>query len=1086
MDQAVFRRLCEKRQWGRPEDFLKAYAKVAAGLGEPEQVTARQFHRWRQPDPPCPGPSRQRVLEEMFGMPLEQLGFTLPPHRRSTEDLPAASDISAADEQLPRRKGSVTRRSHKPHDAADTGLRFAVLGPVRMWRGEQKLAPLSPQEQTLLCALLLRQGRTATADELVDAMWGEAPPPEAIAGLRTYVFRLRRKLGPGVLVSESGGYALRAELQALDVEVCGEYETQAKRARARGDLAEARRLLHMALALWEGKPLAGVPGPYAHAQRSGLEEWRLALLESRLELDLEWGLHTEMVSELTALTAEHPLRERLRSMLMLALYRSGRQAEALGVYADTRRLLAEELGVDPGPDLERLYQRILRVDPALAAPPAAPTDSTAVRPTVPRPAQLPARPTDFTGRRATVDALREHLLRPRGTAVAIAAVHGLGGVGKTALAVYVAQSVRERFPDGQLYADLLGHGPRPAEPAVVLGTFLRALGTPPAALPEGTQERAALYRSLLAGRRFLVLLDNAHSAARIRPLLPGAPGCAVLVTSRARMADLDGADLVGLDVMDPPEALDLFTRIVGPERAAEEPEACQEAVAACGFLPLAIRIAAARLAARPAWKVTTLTGRLADEHHRLRELRTGDLAVEASFALSYGQLSPEQARAFRLLAVPDAPRLSLSTSAAVLRRDPRDDRATAALLESLVDLSMLESTASDRWRYHDLLRLYARDRAEAEETGAERRAALSRLLDFYLATATGTYALHNPGDRLLDHLAPTTRPGLPFGDSKSALSWLFDEGPALLATVQQAVDEPALLPRAADLLLVSQDLMESGTCVHQYEQAAQAVADRAGTVRDAGSEGRARLLLGQVHHLADRLDQAQAQARHALTLGRTAQDPLTQSYALNLRGNLATARHRYEEAAAHYQQAMEVFRADANRYGETTMLMNIARADLELGRSEQAIAACEQAIASWQELGARLRLANGHYALALALHRAHRHEQALSQLQRALDGFEETRQPFWQGMTHYRMAQVELALPRPQLAAVQAEHALALLDDLGGDQRRAHALTVLGRALEQLGQSGRARTCWEQALHLLGRSDIPEADEVRALLAARL
>ncbi|WP_234357071.1 AfsR/SARP family transcriptional regulator [Streptomyces sp. NBRC 110028] len=936
-----------------------------------------------------------------------------------------------------------------------------------------------------MCVLLLRQGRTATADELVDAVWGETPPPEVIAGLRTYAFRLRRKLGPGVLVSEAGGYALRAGPETLDLELCRRYEAQARRARAEGDPSEARKLLHTALGLWDGQPLAGVPGPYAQAQRGRLQEWRLALWEAGFELGLESGLHTEMVSELTAFTAEHPLRERPRGMLMLALYRSGRQAEALGLYADTRRLLAAELGVDPGPDLERLHQRILRADPALAAPPAAPMDAAAVHPTVPRPAQLPAPPTDFTGRRAAVDALRGQLLRPRGTAVAVAAVHGLGGVGKTALAVYVAQSVREHFPDGQLYADLMGHGPRPAEPAAVLGTFLRALGTPPAALPEGTQERAALYRSLLADRRVLVLLDNAHSAARIRPLLPGARGCAVLVTSRARMADLDGAGLVGLDVMDPPEALALFTRIVGPARAAEEPEACQETVAACGFLPLAIRIAAARLAARPAWKVTSLTRRLADEHHRLHELRTGDLAVEASFALGYGQLPPEQARAFRLLALPDVPSLSLPTAATVLRRDPRGDRATASLLESLVDLSMLESAASDRWHYHDLLRLYARERAEAEETGAERRAVLARLLDFYLATATATYALHNPGDRLLGHLAPTTWPGLQFDDSKPALNWLFDEGPALLATVHQAVDEPTLLPRAADLLLAGQDLMESGTCVHQYEQAAQAVADRAGAERDTGAEGRARLLLGQAHHLAGRLDQARAQARLALTLGRTAQDPLTHSYALNLQGNLATARNRHEEAAARYRQAMEVFRADANRYGETTMLMNIARADLELGRSEQAIAACEQAVESWQELGARLRLANGHYALALALHRAHRHEQALSQLQRALDGFEETRQPFWQGMTHYRMAQAELALLHPQRAAVQAEHALALLNDLGGDQRRAHALTVLGRALEQLGQSGRARTCWEQALRLLGRSGTPEADEVRALLEAR-
>lgn len=374
---------------------------------------------------------------------------------------------------------------------------------------------------------------------------------------------------------------------ALDLAAAEALRSDAEKARGAGDLCKARELVSRALALWDGEPLANIPGPYAETQRARLEEWRLGLLESRLDMDLEQGCHAEAVSELTALTAAHPLRERLRELLMLALYRSGRQAEALAVYADTRRLLADELGVDPRHGLAELQQRILQADPALAEP-SAPTAEPSASPL--RPAQLPATVPDFTGRASFVTELRDILSSAsspdgEGQVMAVSAVAGIGGVGKTTLAVHVAHAARPSFPDGQLYVDLQGAGPRAAEPETVLGSFLRALGTADSAIPDSLEERSALYRSTLDGRRVLILLDNARDAAQVRPLLPGTEGCAALITGRVRMVDLVGAHLVDLDVMSPEEALQLFTKIVGAERVASEREAALDVVAACGFLP---------------------------------------------------------------------------------------------------------------------------------------------------------------------------------------------------------------------------------------------------------------------------------------------------------------------------------------------------------------------------------------------------------------------------------------------------------------------------------------------------------------------
>ncbi|WP_239590378.1 AfsR/SARP family transcriptional regulator [Streptomyces aureoverticillatus] len=1064
--QSDFARLCARRQWQQPAVFMAVYDATARRLGEPGQITARQLHRWRQPDPPCPRPSSQRVLEEMFGLPLEQLGFTLPAHRRHAPPGP---------DRIP------TQDTDPAHDARRPAppLRFQVLGPVRAWCGTEALPEGRPQERALLTALLLRDGRTATASELIDAIWGQAPPAQALPALRTYASRLRKALGRRTLVSEAGGYAIALPEGALDLALCETYEAQAAEARTAHDPHRARSALRDALALWNGEPLAGVPGPFADAQRSRLAEWRLALLEHRLALDLELGGHLDAVSELTSLTAEHPLREGLRALLMMALYRGGRQGEALGVYADTRRMLDEELGVSPGPELTALHQRVLHADPGLAAP----TGTGGEDEPPPQPAhlaQLPAELADFTGRAAAAAHLRQDLLRDPDRVMAIASVRGLGGVGKTTLAVRVAHDVRGHFPGGQLYADLLGQSARPARPQDVLGAFLRALGVPDSALPEDHEERSALYRSTLAGRRVLVLLDNAHSEAQVRPLLPGAPGCAVLITSRARLVAVPGAQVLDLDVMTEQEALVLFARIVGAPRAEAEPTACRDTVAACGHLPLAIRIAAARLVARPAWAVSTLAGRLADERRRLDQLRLGDLAVDASFELGYGQLEATQARAFRRLALPDGLDISLAAAAAVL--DENED-TSELLLESLVDTSLLESAAAGRYHYHDLLRLFARDRAVHEDPGGDRTAALSRLLGFYLATACHAYELENPGDRLVEHLAPTERQALLFDDRQQALDWVYSEGPALLACVRQCAAEPALAPMAADVLLVTQDLMESGAYRQTYASASSAVAEEARRGGDPRTEGRARVVLGQVHHLAGRAERAREEAERAHALGATADDALTLGYAPNLLGLLAILHGRHQAAAGCFTQALSAFRADGNRYGETAMLMNLGRAQLGLGQTESAIAASEQSVELWRELGATLRLANGYYALGLALHEAGRYDEALQRFDQGLEMFRESRQPYWIGMTHFRMATAQLAASRARAAAAHAERALVLLRDIGGDQRLADVLSLLARTLGRLGQHERAHTCRQEALSLLERIGSPEAAHVRALLA---
>ncbi|MCM2422653.1 BTAD domain-containing putative transcriptional regulator [Streptomyces sp. RKAG293] len=691
------------------------------------------------------------------------------------------------------------------------GLRISVLGPLRAWRADRELDIGPAQQRAVLAALALRGGRVALVQELLDDIWGWDPPASAAVALRNHVSRLRTVLeldprAPTVLVSVAGGYALRLDEAALDLSRCGRFSTDAVRAAEAGDPERAVRLLNEALALRNGTPLAGVPGKYAERERSRITEVKLILLEKRLGLELQLGRHADIAAELSALADEHPVREGLRALQMLALYRCGRQGDALAGYSKTRRFLSEELGIEPGPDLARLHQRILQSDPELAQPfEAAPTTAQGVpheegtpAPIWISPAQLPPDAPDFTGRHETVAHLRRILAGASSQpemAATVCVVHGMGGVGKTTVAVHAAHAAREHFPDGQLYVDLRGASRDPANPDAVQQSFLLALGVSPRNIPADSVERTALYRSRLAGRRLLLLLDNAVNGKQVLSLLPGTAGCAALVTSRTPMACLPVTSRTGLEPFREDEALALLERIAGPERLPKEPEAARLLVRACGLLPLAVRIAASRLAARPRWTISSLVTRLSDSSRTLDELQAGGLAVEAAFELGYDSLSSAEARAFRLLAIPEIAELSPGSAAALL--DTSED-AAETVLESLATAGLLESFDPGRYRYHDLLRLFARHRTVKSDPAPARKAALSRLARFYLAGMSAALRTIRPDSLLAAALDPDF-PGAPrFADRAKAQEWVISELPAILGVAVQIAHHPTRAISADD------------------------------------------------------------------------------------------------------------------------------------------------------------------------------------------------------------------------------------------------------------------------------------------------
>jgi len=863
-------------------------------------------------------------------------------------------------------------------------MRIRMLGPLEVWSGEGWVGISAEKWRALLACLALKAGQIVPTETLIFELWADTPPPTANNLVSIYVNQLRRAIGDTdgrTLIRRKPGYQLKLGPDDTDLQRFESLVAGGRDARSRGDADTAAALLAEAEGLWRGRFLADVPPTMlvcAEAERA--MELRVSAAELRIEANLECGQRPEVISELRRLLAEYPLRERLWLLLMRALRGTGRHAEALNIYGEARSVIAEELGVDPGPELQQMYAELLSADATAPPHPTAGEAGEAARgevpgtiaagaladfvgaaaekggqgaqaepagPPRPRPAQLPPDIADFTGRGTQVDYLRDVLGSPDVAAdpgaVRIAVIAGAAGLGKTTLGVHAAHQVRHLFPDGQLYVGLSGASSEPAPPGDVLARFLRDLGVDGDKIPVGDEERAALYRTQLTGRRVLILLDDAKDAAQVRPLLPGSASCAVVVTTRNRTPYLVSTGFVDLNTLPGPEALELFSRIVRDGRPAAEPEATAQILLACAGLPLAIRICAARLATRGQWRIATMAARLRDERRRLDELQVGDLEVRASFQVSYDSLRAgrhrvDPAHAFRLLGLWSGQRISTPAAAALIG-EPEEDAADA--LETLVDANLLESPEPDWYQLHDLLRLFATERARAEEPAEVRRSAVTRLLRWYLAMAETAADVISPQRYRIS-------PGKPHAQSllldsvEAALSWYDSERAGVIVAIRQAAAagrHDIAWQLAVALFGLFDRRYNWADCITAHRiavESARTAGQRQAEAWTAQNLGQALALIREEEAFSH-LEEALAIRREISDRDGEAQTAISLAFAYNiLRGP--------EAAIDHSLRSLEMLRRGGNRVLLGISLTNHADYCLALGRLDEAADCSREAL----------------------------------------------------------------------------------------------------------------------------------------------
>jgi DNA-binding SARP family transcriptional activator len=823
-------------------------------------------------------------------------------------------------------------------------VQIRLLGPLEIV-AEGEVRPVRGiRRRAILAALALRPGEVIPADRLVDLAWGQPARPVAGTALQSQISHLRGLLGsPASIRACPPGYLLDAAAVGTDVAVAERLVREGSEA---ADAELGATLLSEAVSLWRGAALADLPeSNWFDDQARRLESLLLQARQHLIRHRLALGEHDRLIPELEALAGEHALDEQLHQQLMLVLYRAGRQADALAVYRRLRRALAEELGLEPGQALRDLEGSILRQDPALHGPRSA--AAVLATPLV-VPAQLPAAVAAFTGREPELACLDDLLNRDGAVpAVVISAVSGTAGVGKTALAVHWAHHAAEHFPDGQLYVNLRGFDPirAPMVSADAVRGFLDALGVPAHRLPPELDGQAALYRSMLAGKRILVVLDNARDADQVRPLLPGAPGCLALVTSRNQLGGLiaaHGARPLTLDLLSEPEARQMLARRLGEDRTAAEPEAISEIVTRCARLPLALAVAAARAAARPQLPLGTLAEQLRDAAGALDNLTAGDPVADVRrvFSWSLQAIDDEAIRLFRLLGLHAGPDISAPTAASLAGVGTR---TADALLNELRHANLIAEAHPGRYTMHDLLRCYATEQAGRHETDEARRAAIHRMLDHYLHTAQAAVLLQGEPRRFaLDAPAPGVTPE-EFADPPNALSWLATEHRTLVGAVDIAAAQGFSghawrLARALRHNFVYQCHWRDLLNIHHV---ALAASHRSG---DRSGEAFGHYGLGCALPWLERYDEAHEHLRLALGLFRELDDLAAQARVHLEIGGVFGEEKAFAQGLNESQHGLALFRLVDDHEGQATALNNIGWCLVGLGRYREALAACQESL----------------------------------------------------------------------------------------------------------------------------------------------
>lgn len=950
-------------------------------------------------------------------------------------------------------------------------MEFRLLGAFEVWSGAARVPLGGARAECVLAVLLLERNHAVMVERLVEAAWGEQPPMTAATQVRKIVADLRRRLpgGAGLIVTDGAGY--RAVVADTQTDL-GMFDLQVRLAReaaVAGDDAAVIDHLGAALALWRGPALAGIDSPVVRAAVAVLDERRIAAADQLMETRLGQGAARELVADLRALLDEHPLRETTRAQLMLALYRSGRQADALRVYEEGRRLLADELGLDPRPDLMQLHEQILRNQPELDVPGAAVEVA---------PRALPYDMADFVGRVVEQGRIAEFVSGSR-TGLMIVAVDGMAGVGKTSLLVHVAHQLVEGFPDGQFYVDLLGYAVdrKPMDPTEALGTLLKQAGVTRDELPDDLSARAVLWRMRTAGQRILVLLDNVVDSAQVRALLPGTPDGIVMISSRSRLTGLDGTLSLSLEPPPTEEGLELVVGILGADRVAREPEAARELVTVCDHLPLAIRIACTRLHNRARWTIRYLVGRLHDEERKMSELAVGDRSVAAAIGLSYDALEPGHQRVFRLLGLVPATEFDVYAVAALA--DMSLGRAEL-ILEDLLDMRLVVQLAPGRYGLHDLVHSLARSLVGRVEPSGLRTIALHRLLDYQLCAANAAADL-----LVLRRVRPRPRyvyppSQLPLLRTKNAASEWFDaECGGLLAAVRSALDNALYehvchLSEALHPYLRLRGRMSDMTWVHESSlEAARTVGDRA-------LEGRALHRLTAPHWHFGRLGQAFECAEKALAIAEETGNAVLRRAADASIGKLLNEFGRFAEALPYHRAAaVDTYRLDLSC--EVAVLVNFASAQ----------AAVRDFASARLTLDSALRMARDTADEPLVLARyadVCRREGSLDEAGEfglyattLLRHLGNQAQAAWAtnllGRVHYARGELDAALERHN-------RALQLAEGIGYRMEIARALDGTARVLAERSDASGAAENWKIALRHFEEMGVPEAAVVRQGLAA--